>query len=135
MTISDFLPLPIIESTQFNTTSSTFFTSSYSDGTTVPENGGIGYGPSDTYHLLQESPSMSVSSSDNSLLFNYGSFPLANDSAGSSPYGSQVIDLLYTVQITDTPTLDELTLTNQGVIYANNFRNVSIKWLFFCLNI
>jgi len=115
LTIIDYLPPPIIDVDDLTTLSGMLQTM---PGTPAnpPAKNNIQYGPSDTYHQ-SKLPSLSKNSTSNSLKIDYGTYQTRTG------LSSQVIDLLYTVEVSNEPTADGLILVNQGVLYVNGTKN------------
>lgn len=114
----DYLPKPVLEAMEVATFDA--------DGG-IPPAGQWGFGPDDTFNDIYinsnggaadgtNRPDLTTNTQENSLTFDYGDF---NDSDDPS---SRVIDLLFTVTVTDDPFADELFLTNQ-VRAAQNSTN------------
>jgi uncharacterized repeat protein (TIGR01451 family)/fimbrial isopeptide formation D2 family protein len=106
-TLQDFLPLPV-----FDVTSGTFPSAiTVFDGASgsTPAAGHAAYGATDTFHLLPAAPtpSLSVTPATNSVTFTYAAYVAA------PLYPSSVVDLLFSVTVTNQPFADGLFLTNQ----------------------
>ncbi len=101
----DYLPKPVLEAVEV-----TAFDDIVNDD--VPIAGHAKFGPADTFHDIYDDgsghdyPALSSNGSENTVTFTYGNF----DSSDQAP---RVIDLLFTVTVTDDPFADELFLTNQ----------------------
>ncbi len=123
LSLTDFLPLPVLFAGDFdadgmlNGTAPTFGWSfdnadNAATGTclqgTPPALGVARYGAEDDFHDLSGAPdpTLSADDADNSLGFGYGTF----DDPTNTP---TVIQLLFTIQLSDQPFADELFLTNQ----------------------
>ncbi len=100
LVITDYLPLPVLEATEVTTLVPTV-------DATPPPAGTVKYGPDDTFRAYSGlDPVLSTDPAANTVILDYGTF----DSAGNSP---TVIDLLFTVTVTDEPFADGLYLVNQ----------------------
>ncbi len=98
--ITDFLPIPVFEATELTALDPTVDAS-------VPPAGTVKYGPSDTFRAYSGlDPSLATDAVANTVVLDYGS----HDSAGDT---ATVIDLLFTVTVTDEPFADGLHLVNQ----------------------
>ncbi len=107
LSITDFLPLPVFLSTEVTAFNSTVDAS-------VPSAGTAKYGPLDTFHAYSGlDPTLSSDAAANTLIFSYGDF----DSVSNTP---TVIDLLFTVTVTDEPFADGLFLTNQARVHEGS---------------
>ena len=107
MEIDDFLPLPVLDADELTT----FDNIISSD---VPAAGHIKFGPDDTFRDYSGIvPTMAIDSINNSLQLYYGDF--------DSPLNeSKVIDILFTVTVSDDPFADELYLTNKAQVYEGS---------------
>ncbi|MFN3741257.1 MAG: isopeptide-forming domain-containing fimbrial protein, partial [Anaerolineales bacterium] len=101
LVFTDYLPLPV-----FNATEVTTFLNSACG---IPAAGVSCLGPADTYNTLPGavSPALSTNAADNWVRWTYGDY----DSTSNSP---SMIDLLFTVTVSNQPFADGLYLTNQG---------------------
>jgi uncharacterized repeat protein (TIGR01451 family)/fimbrial isopeptide formation D2 family protein len=100
---TDFLPLPVLDSDEITTFDDVL-------DSTIPAAGHIKFGPADTFRNYSGIvPSISVNSADNSFTLTYGNF----DSTDNTP---TLIDIFFTVTVSNDPFADELYLTNE--IYA-----------------
>jgi len=102
VTITDFLPLPVLLATEvagpFVTTVSA----------AVPAAGTAKFGPADTFFTLSGiEPTVTPDGAGNSVRFQYGAF----DDPGNT---STTIDILFTVTASNAPFADGLFLTNQA---------------------
>lgn len=102
VTITDFLPLPVLFATEmagpFNATVSA----------AVPAAGTAKFGPADTFFALSgRVPTISVDAAGNAVEFDY----LAFDDPANTP---TTIDILFTVTASNQPFADGLFLTNQA---------------------
>ena len=105
--IDDYLPLPVLDADEI-TVFDDLITA------TVPAAGHINFGPDDTFRTYSGIvPTLSVDSLNNSIEIFYGDFD-------STLNESHVIDLLFTVTISDDPFADELYLTNQARVYEGS---------------
>ncbi len=99
LVVTDFLPLPVFEASEVTTLDSTV------DGT-VPPAGTVKYGPGDTFHAYSGlDPALATDALTNTVILNFGNFDSTGDTA-------TVIDLLFTVTVTDEPFADGLQLVN-----------------------
>ncbi len=105
MGFRDYLPLPIFNSDgDFSTTPVSI---NAAIAGTVPPAGEATFGPSDTFYAYSSVvPTVQAYDSENSLEFFYGDFDDTRDLA-------TVVDLLFTVTVTNDPFADGLFLTNQ----------------------
>lgn len=100
---TDFLPLPILDADEITTFDDVL------DGT-IPAAGHVKFGPDDTFRTYSGIvPAISVDSANNSFTLTYGDF----DSTDNTP---TLIDIFFTVTVSNDPFADELYLTNE--IYA-----------------
>ncbi len=107
LSITDYLPLPVFDATEV-----TSFVSAVD--ATAPAAGTAKYGPADTFHAYSGlDPSLTADGAANSLVFDYGSFDSPADT-------STVIDLLFTVTVTNEPFADGLYLTNQVRVHEGS---------------
>ena len=120
MILTDYLPPPIMNST--NITNTNQLQTYPSNPSTPPSVNEIKYGPSDTFHNFKN-PTITTSSSSNSIKLNFGTYQ------SRIGLGSQIIDILYTLEASDDPVADGLKLTNQVVIDINNTKNNPIQKL------
>ena len=102
VTITDYLPLPVLLATEvagpFSTTVSA----------AVPPAGTAKFGPADTFFALSASaPAITTDAAGNSVRFVYGAF----DDPTNTP---TTIDILFTVTASNAPFADGLFLTNQA---------------------
>ena len=98
--LTDYLPLPI-----FPLTSMTFVPG----GPSIPAANTATFGPADTFFAASGIvPATTVNTATNSVNFNFGDF-------SSSSLDSLTSDVLFTVQVGDTPFADGLFLSNLGV--------------------
>ncbi|MEO0949503.1 MAG: hypothetical protein AAFY11_15440, partial [Cyanobacteria bacterium J06641_5] len=117
LTITDFLPLPAFDATEF--TGGSLVTT---PSGTPPAAGVVQLGPDDTFFDLYATgpgpdgiagnaddgmPTLSVDPSTNSLSLFFGSFDDPNNT-------STEVDILLTATVTDTPIADGLVFTNQA---------------------
>lgn len=115
----DYLPPPLVCSSQFSALSGQTITSATAHTPSTP--GTIYYGPSHTATLNNGTPlnsTFSFDASSNEISLNYGSF---NDIA---PHKQIVLDVIYSVRIGDAAFKDGLMFTNQSVI--NTLDNFNI---------
>lgn len=105
MGFRDYLPLPIFNSDgDFSTTAVPI---NAAIAGTVPPAGEATFGPSDTFYAYSGLvPTVQAYDSENSLEFFYGDFDDTRDL-------NTVVDLLFTVTVTNDPFADGLFLTNQ----------------------
>ena len=102
--INDYLPLPVLDADEL-----TIFDDVISAA--VPAAGHVKFGEDDTFRVYSGIvPSIVVDSANNSFQLYYGDFD-------STLNESKVIDLLFTVTVSDDPFADELYLTNQSRVY------------------
>lgn len=104
LTVTDYLPLPIFDAAEVAT---------FDDVTdaAVPDAGHAKFGPDSSLNSALSSPVIPTLSSDlaaNSLIFDFGSF----DDPGDT---STVLDILFTVTVTNAPYADGSVLTNLAV--------------------
>ncbi len=110
LSLTDYLPLPVFDSTTITTFDNTVSSDS-------PPSGTAKYGPADSFSTIYDDgsgnnyPSISTSSAENSVTFNYGNFD-ANET------DSYTIDILFTVTVKNDPFADGLFLTN--MVRAHN---------------
>ena len=100
LTLTDYLPLPVFDATEL---------ASFQDvvDSTVPAAGFAKFGPADTFRSYSGIvPSVTNDSGANSVTFSFGNY----DNPANQ---STVVDLLFTVTMTDVPYADQLFLTNQ----------------------
>ncbi len=106
ITLNDFLPLPIFNSTQVTTVDPTV-------SAAAPPAGTVKFGPADTFFPLSGIvPSLTTDATSNSLSLSYTQFDTP-----TSP--STTIDVLFTVTATNQPFADKLFLTNQANAQEN----------------
>jgi|GEM_PF-3219830 len=101
LVLTDFLPLPIIDAAEIVT---------FDDVTdaTVPLAGYAKFGPDSTLNAALASPvlpTISADTANNSLSFDFGSFDDAADT-------TTVLDILFTLTVSNAPYLDGAVLTN-----------------------
>ncbi len=104
LTLTDYLPLPIFDAAEV---------AAFDDVTdsAVPDAGRAKFGPDSSLNGALASPVLPTLSSDataNSLTFDFGSFDDPNDTA-------TVLDILFTVTVTNAPYADGSMLTNLAV--------------------
>ncbi len=100
---TDFLPLPILDADEVTTFDDVL-------DSTIPAAGHVKFGPDDTFRTYSGIvPAISVDSANNSFTLTYGDF----DSTDNTP---TLIDIFFTVTVSNDPFADELYLTNE--IYA-----------------
>jgi LPXTG-site transpeptidase (sortase) family protein len=100
LAFTDYLPLPVFLATEVTTFDDV-------QSGTAPAAGHAHFGPNDTFRSISGIvPSVTSDASANSVTFTYGNFD-----DPSNP--SSVVDILFTVTMTDTPYADQLFLTNQ----------------------
>ncbi|MCQ3938728.1 MAG: hypothetical protein DPW18_17030 [Chloroflexi bacterium] len=101
--LTDYLPLPIFDSTEITTHSNTVCG--------VPAAGTSCLGPGDTYHSLPAAISPNVSSDgvSNWVRWAYGDYDSSSNTAST-------IDILFTVTVENDPFADNLHLTNQAYV-------------------
>jgi hypothetical protein len=105
--LNDYLPLPI-----FPLTSMTFTTG----GPSIPGVNTATFGPADTFFAASGIvPATTVNTTTNSVNFNFGSYPEPGASSSSS-ITNLTSDILFTVQVGDTPFADGLFLSNLGMV-------------------
>ena len=104
----DYLPLPVFDATEINVLFDTTVSAA------APAAGNAKFGPADTFHVYSGiTPTISTDSVSNSLLFTYGNFhDPRNDST--------VVDILFTVTVSNNPFADGLYLTNQARAHESN---------------
>lgn len=115
LVIKDYLPPPIIDVDDF-TTFSGMLQSKDIDAESAPAKNNLKYCSDHSYHLLNL-PILSKDSNSNALEINFGTYQSNNNIA------SQIIDILYTVEVSDEPTADGLILTNQAIMTLNCTKN------------
>lgn len=103
--LTDYLPLPVVRASEITT-----FSPSPCLAGSVPPAGTACFGPNDTLHLLTGVgiPGSPTVNPDNSLTFDYTNS--VNDDPSSQ---LRVIEILFTLTITNDPFADGLFLTNQ----------------------
>ncbi len=102
VTITDFLPLPVLLASEVTGPFSATVSAA------VPPAGAAKFGPADTFYALSASvPSITVDPAGNSVRFVYGAF----DDPTNTP---TTIDILFTVTASNAPFADGLFLTNQA---------------------
>ena len=100
---TDFLPLPVLDSDEITTFDDVL-------DSTIPVAGHVKFGPADTFRTYSGIvPTLSVDSANNGFTLTYGDF----DSTDNTP---TLIDIFFTVTVSNDPFADELYLTNE--IYA-----------------
>ena len=105
--INDYLPLPVLDADEL-----TIFDDVISAA--VPAAGHVKFGEDDTFRTYSGIvPAIVVDSLNNSFQLYYGDFD-------STLNEVQVIDLLFTVTVSDDPFADELYLTNQSRVYEGS---------------
>ncbi len=108
LTLSDYLPLPVLVATGLSHTAGVC---------TTPAVGEWCFGPADAFHTLPAAPTPTVAADSvgNSITWSYGTY----DDPLNQP---TTIELLFTLQISDSPFRDGLFLTNQvQATYNNSF--------------
>ncbi len=96
----DYLPLPVFDATEVASFSTT------ADATPPPA-GTAKFGPDDTFYALSGiAPGLVTDGGANTVSFTYGDFDDPENT-------STVVDILFTVTVTDEPFADGLYLTNQ----------------------
>ena len=101
--LTDYLPLPVFDASDYswsNTADATTY-----DGTNTPDAGHWGYTTNDTYHDLDVPDTVSAGTG-NTLVFDYGEYHDGGDT-------DAVIEIVFTVTISDEPFADGMLLTNQ----------------------
>lgn len=108
VSLTDYLPLPIFDATEVTTFN-------YTRSGAPPPAGVARLLLDDTLsqNLPGLVPTMSVDATNNTITFTYGNI----DDPQSRP---SVIDIVFSVTVTDDPFADELLLTNLGVFSAEN---------------
>ena len=107
--IEDYLPLPIFDSSVLTTPT---ISNPSSNPPTYPT---WSFGPSDTFYLQTGIvPTLAVDGTINQVKFTYPTYDPIPTPTTTNPL-SQVIDLLFTVQVTDEPYTNKLYMTNQAV--------------------
>ncbi len=97
---TDYLPLPVFLSTEVTTFNDV-------QSGTAPAAGQAQFGPNDTFRTYSGIvPSVTSDGPANSLTFSYGNYDDPRNE-------STVVDILFTVTLTDAPYADDLFLTNQ----------------------
>ncbi|TPE60186.1 DUF11 domain-containing protein [Sandaracinobacter neustonicus] len=101
----DFLPLPVFEAMRL--TQSTGAVGS------IPDVGQWGYGTADSFHTLLNAPTPTVTADTaaNSITFDFGSYSLQTQ-PGNPQAEASVVQILFTVRVTDQAFADQLQLTN-----------------------
>jgi hypothetical protein len=100
LAFTDYLPLPVFLSTEVTTFNDV-------QSGTAPAAGQAQFGPNDTFRTYSGIvPSVTSDGSANSVTFSYGNFDDPRNQ-------TTVVDILFTVTLTDTPYADDLFLTNQ----------------------
>jgi fimbrial isopeptide formation D2 family protein/uncharacterized repeat protein (TIGR01451 family) len=110
--LTDFLPLPLFDSSELTTLDLT------TPSASPPPAGTVSLGPTDTFHARFQAiggvgPTVSSNPSTNSATLDYGSF----DDPTNQP---TTYDILFTVTATSDPKADQLKLTNQVVAQTEN---------------
>lgn len=109
--IVDYLPLPVYDATEL----SSIFDTTISG--TAPVAGSVKYGPDHTFSRPSAvtppvvHPTLLVSGSANSLTFDFGDYDQP------PPESAAVVDLMFSVTISDEPMADGLLLTNQATAF------------------
>jgi LruC domain-containing protein len=114
--IKDYLPPPIMDVNDFIN----FENMLQNISSNPPIVNDIQYGPSHTYNNYK-TPIISKSESDNSLIFTFGTYQTDMN------IGPQIVDILYTVKVSNKPTADGLILTNQCTASINCTKNKPIQ--------
>jgi len=111
--LNDYLPLPLFSLNSFNTA-----LDAGSIGSAPPLNRWT-YGSADNFHTLSGAPTPTVTTNtaNNQLIWDYGTY---QDPA----LGPSVIDLLFTVVISDQPYADALQLTNRATAQEGTTNSV-----------
>jgi len=105
--IDDYLPLPVLDADELTTFDDVI-------SLDVPSAGHAKFGPDDTFRNYSGIvPTLSVDSLNNSFAFFYGDFD-------STLNESKVVDLLFTITVSDDPFADQLYLTNQTRVYESS---------------
>ncbi len=124
--LTDFLPLPVYDASVISTVFGTTIDAS------VPAADSAKYGPDHTFSRVPlaapptQHPTVSVSSSGNSVTFNFGNY------SDPPPESMVLVDVLISVTISNQPMADGLYLTNQvlaehGTTNAGLLENASIS--------
>ena len=108
LSLTDFLPLPVLASQTLTFNSAAPFTA-----------GNYGYGPTDTLHLQTAAPvpTETFDPTGNSVRFAYADYAIQNT---GSPSKASKIDLLFSIAIQDTTIADGLFLTNLATSSESN---------------
>jgi len=113
--LTDYLPQPV-----FDATSVTIFDGIVNDSPLV---GHASYGSNDTFHTIlvdpPPDPSIATNGAENTIVFNYGNYdaPLGS--------GSSVVEILFTVEVSNDPFADGLYLTNMLVVTESDTAQVA----------
>ncbi|MFZ4408852.1 MAG: hypothetical protein ACOYOH_16025, partial [Paracraurococcus sp.] len=123
VTLTDFLPLPVLRAADADADSTTPPGFSFVDiaDADSPAAGVVKFGPNDTFHLNLpgQTPTLSYSASGNSLTLDFGDIQ-------NGAYPRTQLDLLVTLRVTDNAFGDGLLLTNQVTLSENNsFKDAS----------
>ncbi|PKO21473.1 MAG: hypothetical protein CVU38_14565 [Chloroflexi bacterium HGW-Chloroflexi-1] len=107
VTFTDYLPLPVFHAAEVTAFSNTVCG--------IPTAGNSCLGPDDDYHSLPSavSPTLDTDGPGNWVRWTYGDY----DSDNAPP---SVIDLLFTVTVSNDPFADGLYLTNQGTFHEGS---------------
>ena len=104
---TDFLPLPVLDADEIITFDDVL-------DSTIPAAGHVKFGPDDTFRNYSGIvPTLSVDSLNNSFTLTYGDF----DSTANTP---TLIDIFFTVTVSNDPFADELYLTNEIFAYEGS---------------
>ena len=108
LSLTDFLPLPVLASQTLTFNSAAPFTA-----------GNYGYGPTDTLHLQTAAPvpTETFDPTGNSVRFAYADYAIQNT---GSPSKASKIDLLFSIAIQDTTFAEGLFLTNLATSSESN---------------
>jgi hypothetical protein len=116
-TINSYLPTPIMTVQNINNSFNT-----NAPNASVPDTGMFKYGPTHTLYDTDDTKfknpdQLTVDSSSVSLSINYENFqyPYDVNNYTNGSICSKIIDILYTLQVNDSPTADQLQMTNQAV--------------------
>ncbi|HWM21942.1 MAG TPA: isopeptide-forming domain-containing fimbrial protein, partial [Ilumatobacteraceae bacterium] len=112
MSIGDYLPLPVLTATPLT---QSVLPEGQCIADTAPAVGEWCYGPADTFHDAPGylTPSVADSADGNSITWNYGTQEIADNLP-------RVIELLFTLTISDAPFREGLFLTNQAQMFESN---------------
>jgi hypothetical protein len=113
--VDDYLPPPVTTSAHINLSFNTNAPDSI-----LPVENEIKYGPDHTFyslsnsHIFKNPDQVSKNTNSNMFRINYGNFQMPYyPDISNHDIGSKVIDILYTVKVSDEPTADKLKMTNQ----------------------